>query len=309
MSYATGFFISWGVLASAVCAAAQDPRPGQLNARELFYNTATGHEAPAATPAPKPAVQHKAKPRAVAKAASASPPAPAAAPAGQATVPMPTGKASVIPVSAVVEPEPNSTPAPALGLKYTVVKLVDRQRVEVPPDTVFHANDRVQFSVEPNGPGYLYIVKQGTSGMWEPVFPSAKISGASNRVEGWRKYMMPPGYALIFDEQTGTEKIFIVLSRVEVPDLENLIYELKGGAHPVSTPEAAPNPLPKMLVAGLRIGDDTIGRLREAYARDLIIQKVDDDTPGDRKENAVYVVNPTGSSESRVTADIKLVHQ
>lgn len=309
MSYATGFFVSCAVLAGAFYAAAQQAPPAQLNARELFYNTATGHEAGAAAPAPKPAEQSKpkSKPKTVAK--TVPPPRPASPPAPSVPHSTPAGNANVIPVALTSEPEPNSTPAPALGLKYTIVKLVGKERVEVPRDTVFHAKDRVQFSVEPNGPGYLYIVKQGSSGMWEPVFPSAEISGASNRVEGWRKYMMPPGYALVFDEQTGTEKIFIVLSRVEVPDLENLIYELKGGAHPVSTPEAAPKPMPKTLVAGLRIGDDTIGRLRDAYSRDLIIQKVDDDTPGDRKENAVYVVNRTGSSESRVTADIELVHR
>ena len=305
MSYATGLFISLGVLAGAVCAAAQSAPPGQLNARELFYNAATGHEAPTAAPAPKPAEPPKAKPRrkVLAKTAPPPDPAPAAVPSTSASSP------NIIPVSAITEPAPNSPPARALGLKYTVVRIVDRQRVEVPRDTVFHAGDLVQFSVEPNGPGYLYIVKQGSSGTWEPVFPSPEIAGASNRVEGWRKYMMPPGHALVFDEQTGTEKIFIVLSRVEVPDLENLIYDLKGGTQPVSTPEAAPQPYPKTIVAGLRIGDDTIDHLRQASSRDLIIQPVDDDTPGDRKENAVYVVNPTGRSESRVTADIELVHR
>lgn len=312
MSYTSGFFLVWGALAGAVCAAAQSAPPAQLSGRELFYNTATGHEATPAAAEPKAAAQSKPKAsrKPVARNTPATKPVTEAGPPTPAARPTPAGGGQVIPVSAVNEPPVASTPAPALGLKYTILKLVDRQRVETPPDTVFHAGDRVQFSVEPNGPGYLYIVKQGSSGMWEPVFPSAEIADASNRVEGWRKYTMPPGYALVFDEHTGTERIFIVLSRVEVADLERLMYRLKDGARPVSTPDAAPSqPLPKTLVAGLRIGDDTIGRLRTAYARDLIIQKVDEDTPGDRKENAVYVVNPTGSSDSLVVADIKLVHR
>ena len=52
--------------------------------------------------------------------------------------------------------------------------------------------------------------------------------------------------------------------------------------------------------------------MRKTYARDLIIEKVDENTPADRsdrKEKAVYVVNPTGSSASRVVADVRLAHK
>jgi len=48
---------------------------------------------------------------------------------------------------------------------------------------------------------------------------------------------------------------------------------------------------------------------RDAWSRDLIIEKVDPNTNGDKKETAVYVVNPTGSADSRVVADLHLVHQ
>jgi hypothetical protein len=56
-----------------------------------------------------------------------------------------------------------------------------------------------------------------------------------------------------------------------------------------------------------------VGQLRET-TRDLIIEKVDDKTPGDKspekkKENAVYVVNPSGSPDSRVVAEVPLVNQ
>ena len=49
--------------------------------------------------------------------------------------------------------------------------------------------------------------------------------------------------------------------------------------------------------------------MRNAYGRDLIIEKVDPSTPGDKKETAVYVVNPTGSADSHLVADLHLVHQ
>jgi hypothetical protein len=139
---------------------------------------------------------------------------------------------------------PSSPAAPALGLKYTILKWVDDQRVEVSPKTVFHAGDRVQFCVEPN--------------------------------------------------------------------LERLMFSLKGAAQPASAPQDKPalEGKPKTLIAGLTIENSTIGHLREAYGRDLIIERVgDEDTPGPHKEKAVYVVNPTGSSDSRVVADIEMAHR
>jgi hypothetical protein len=58
------------------------------------------------------------------------------------------------------------------------------------------------------------------------------------------------------------------------------------------------------------VDDALVGRLRnQVYARDLVFEKVDDSTPGDKKEKAVYVVNPTGSPESRLVADVTLKHQ
>jgi hypothetical protein len=330
MSFGSCVYLSLGIFVGAACAAAQDAPAPHLNARELFYNTASAQPAaPNSAAQAKPVTQansntKRPRPAAPAKKAASTPPpvetaqntapappAPAVAPARPQSAPpaKASGGAAVIPVSFSSEPAPSTPAAPALGLKYIITKMVGNQQVEVAPDTVFHAGDRIRFAVEPNGPGYLYIIRQGSSGTWEPVFPSPEISDSNNRVDGWRSYMMPPKSRLVFDQQTGTEKIFIVLSRNEVPDLEQLMYSLRNGAKPVSTPQTQPKPAAKTLVAGLQIDNATVGRLRNTYARDLIIEKVDEDTPGDRKEKAVYVVNPTGSRESSVVADIELVHQ
>ena len=204
-----------------------------------------------------------------------------------------------------------------MGLKYTILKKLGDDMVEVPPDTVFHAGDRIQLSVQTNGPGYLYIISQGSSGTWKPMFPSPEVADGNNHVDGWNASTLPPRSRLVFDEQTGTEKIFIVFSRAPEDGLENMIYLLQGGGSKLKpaadkSPEKAP---PKHIqIAQVNIDDATVGQLRDAYTRDLIIEKVDEKTPGDKtsadkKENAVYVVNPSGSSDSRVVADLRLVHQ
>jgi len=310
----SGYLVPFSlILAAAPSMAQEGPR---FTARELFY--AAAHEPAAAKPA---AAAPSRKRRSAPPATVASTPKQAAAQQTQQAAVQPAEPAApaqlpegahIITAAARV---PAPTEGPALGLRYTILKLVNGQMVEVAPNTVFHAGDRIELDIQTNGPGYLYIVSQGSSGTWKPMFPSMDFAEGSNYVQGFRDYTMPPHSRFVFDEQTGQERLFVVLSRNPEPDLENLIYSLQSPKpKPVAAP-AAPKPAeaPKTLVADLRIDDATVGMLRSAYARDLIIEKVDEnnpaDTSGERKEKATYVVNPTGSTDSRVVADITLVHQ
>jgi hypothetical protein len=201
---------------------------------------------------------------------------------------------------------PPSTEKP-LGLRYSFLRNAggDEYR-EVDPDTVFHSGDRIRVAAQSNDEGYLYIVMKGASGTWKVLFPSAEVADGSNRVAAGRQTLIPPPPdRFAFDEQAGEERLFIVLSRQPEPSLEKLIYSL-GSASP-----AANEPPKQLLSASLAPVDDAlVGRLRnQVYARDLIFEKVDDATPGDKKEKAVYVVNPTGSPESRLVADVTLKHR
>jgi hypothetical protein len=221
----------------------------------------------------------------------------------------------VIKASMVTAPAP-ATGTP-LGLKYTILRKSGDDMVEVPPDTVFHAGDRIQLSVQTNGPGYLYVVLRGSSGTWTPMFPSPEVADGDNHVDGWNAKVLPPKSRMVFDEQTGAEHIFVVFSRTPEDGLENMIYSLQDGAK--AKPAAVKEPdKPKtkkyVMSASADIPDSAVGHLRDTYTRDLVIEKVDEKTPEDKssankKENAVYVVNASGSSDSRVVAEIKLVHQ
>jgi hypothetical protein len=267
----------------------------QLTARELFYAAAPAPAARTGTARPpaKRSTATPAKPVEIARADNR----PAA----------PRTTASVAPVTA---PMPASG-APPLGLRYTVLKLAaDNTGTEVPNDTVFHAGDRIRFSVEANAAGYLYIVNQGSSGNWKPMFPSAEIEDGNNHIEGWRPYTMPPKSRLAFDSTVGTENLFIVFSAQPEADLESMIYSLQRQkkAAAAAASEAPVQSSKELILAG-NISNTAVDRMRAVYARDLIIEKVDPNTPGDKKETAVYVVNPSGSADSRVVADLHLVHQ
>jgi Domain of unknown function (DUF4384) len=305
-----------GVLLIALVsiAGAQDQRP-KLTARELFYSAVQPVKpGPAQARAKAPAKQAPATEVASASKNSA-PPAPAIT------------QSAGLPDGGKVMPAVMSASASAglpLGLKYAILKAAGGQPTEVPVDTVFHAGDRIQLSVETNGPGYLYIISRGSSGTWKPLFPSPEVEDGNNRVAGFHAYVLPPKSRLIFDEQTGSEKVFVVFSREPEPNLEKLIYSLQG-VTPSSAPKpAAPKPAapngsepvqPKTLyaLADTRIDDRTVGMLRTTYSRDLVIEKVDENTvssgPAPKKETAVYVVNPNGSRDSRLVADLELVHR
>jgi len=306
-------------LGVAAAAAAQPSSPPALTARELFYKA----DAPApGKPAARPASNSTVKRQAPSQPAPSTPAMPVetispSAPVQNAHSQPVAGGAQLVRVSTVGDP-----PAPKLGLRYTIVRKSGDDMLEVAPDTVFHAGDRIQFHVQVNGPGYLYIVVQGSSGTWTPLFPSPQINHGDNRVDAWETYTMPPGYRMLFDQQSGIEKVFLMFSRAPEKDLEQLIYSLRGGVKPAS---AAPEPVqgqdapaaPRQLVASLSIDDATVGRLRNTYARDLVLEKVDDggnananaNAKAPPKEKSVYVVNPSGAADSRVVADIQLVHQ
>jgi len=282
---------------SLIVASAQEPSKPQLTARELFYAAVRTPPAAAVarTAGQNAAPSKEAPPRASASAPSRSEP----------INPKPPGEAPAIsPASLVPTPA-----APPLGLKYTILKRSGEDLIEVPSDTVFHAGDRIRISIETNQPGFLYIINRGSSGLWQPLFPSADVDDGNNHVDGFRDYLLPPKSRMVFDETTGTERLFLVFSREPEPNLDRMIYSLT--SNPASSPNQKQAPVTKtLLVAGNSgVDDSTVGLLRSVHSRDLKIEKVDEQTPGEKKETAVYVVNPSGSADSRVDADLLLVHR
>jgi Domain of unknown function (DUF4384) len=286
-------------------AGAQQVPKTQLTARELFY---------AAVESPKPATPVKPQAKAPRKPAAKPESARetrktenrAPAPPHHNTPAAP--EAGFVQLASERTTAPAPTAGPPLGLKCTILKLTDGEMTAVPADTVFHAGDKIQLEVQANSPGYLYIISKGSSGTWKPMFPSSEVEDGNNHVDGWHAYTLPPKSRMVFDQQTGTERIFIVFSREPETDLEKTIYSLQGGkAEPAAAPQETPKP--KQMIMTASVDEATVGRLRNTFSRDLVIERVDENTPGEKKETAVYVVNPTGSPDSRVVADLALVHQ
>ena len=256
-------------------AAGQDA-PAQFTARELSLHAGD----PSATKST--IMTTKAPPKSVATPPKRPATTQVAGNTGKPAVPPPstsshpTNVVTPPPTQMAVATSPDGTPiirastapapanGPALGMKITILKAAGSDSVEVPPDTVFHAGDKIRFSVQTNSPGYLYIVNQGSSGTWKPIFPSPEVADGDNHVDGWHAYTMPPKSRMVFDEQVGTEKLFIVFSREPEPEFENMIYSLPGAkgqsatpAQPASTQPSTPPKRAKEMVisASLNIQD------------------------------------------------------
>jgi len=192
---------------------------------------------------------------------------------------------------------------------------------EVPPSTVFRSGERVRLKVEVNDEGYLYLVAQGTSGKWEVLYPAPNMENGLNHVKPGRPYVVPDEKksAFTFKGKTGTEKLFLVLSREPEAKLDELIYDL--GDQKAKTPagqKPATSESKTMLAQNRVVDDPVIAKLRSTGTRDLVLESVEEPgssaAPDDRsaagtRDQGFYVVNTSGSVQARVVVDIKLVHR
>ena len=292
---------------------------GNLTARELFFVpsdvTSVTKPAPplvskAQTPAPK------AQPQVASKAKSAP-------------QEIRTGQEVKLITATYSGPRP-------LGLKYSILKQeAPRLFRPVNVDSVFRSGDSIRVRVESNEKGYLYVLTRGSSGAWTVLFPKKEIRGGDNLIEAGEKHDLPsPEHRWTFDEKKGEEKLFLVLSRKPVGDVDRLIYDLNDAGRPPKapeskTPEAAKSPAstpapalvpsesPRrtMLAQNVRpIDDQLVGRLRsQMLTRDLVFETVAAPAKtaadeNERLEAAAYWVEKSGKADARLVVDVKLKH-
>jgi hypothetical protein len=93
-----------------------------------------------------------------------------------------------------------------------------------PRDTVFRTGrDQFQFAFRSNIDGYLYVAQKSDQGDWDVVFPEPGVNGGSNRVQKNQDYIAPnPGEWFQLDPPSGTERVFVFLSRTPVPAFNEL---------------------------------------------------------------------------------------
>jgi len=198
-----------------------------------------------------------------------------------------------------------------LGLRYTLMQKDPGGRyLDVAPSTVFHSGDHVKISIMANHAGYLYIIQQGSSGNWSPIYPSQDATRGTNYVEAGKVYEIPNDGAFELNKQPGKEHVFIVLSLNPIDDLDGAIFGLQDHKTTPDTP--APATTDGMLEASNHITDQLVEQLA---SRDLVPVREQVNTSASdgaqQSEKAVYVVNSLSAEShgSRVVATLVLDHE
>ncbi|MCC6539538.1 MAG: DUF4384 domain-containing protein [Bryobacterales bacterium] len=294
------------LVTAGLCLSQSTAPPPAAGARAMFFG---GFDTPPSKAVSAPAKKTVAKAAAPARAPKTAPASPAVAVAPQ---PEPAAAAPRRPSVPVI----NAGRVP-LGLRYAILREDGVNGVEVAPTTRFKSGDRIRLKVQSNSDGYLYIVSQGTSGAWQVVFPTKNRRNGSNRMKAGEE----ESWNFRFSGKPGVEKLFAVLSRTPEADLDSLLYDLSGVPSPDGVKRAAATPAgpaPLLMAGNLTVSDPLVNRLRTSYTRDLVLEEVGDATasaaaaaaPEEKSgERAIYVVNRTNGPDSRVVADIKLIHE
>jgi hypothetical protein len=171
------------------------------------------------------------------------------------------------------------------GIRFRMIQAgANDAPMDVDPAKEFHTGDRIRFAFESNIDGYLYVAQQGTSGNWTVLFPNEEINGGRNAVKRHEEYEVPRGDWFRFDGPTGTERIFVFLSREPMKTLPG--FERPAKSFERGSPA---------LIAELR---------SSIQSRDLILQK----DSASSKTQATYIVNKAEVGKA-VTASFDLTHK
>lgn len=196
-----------------------------------------------------------------------------------------------------------------LGLRCSLLlRDADGQYVEVAPGTVFHSGDHIRLSLLANEPGYFYVIQQGSSGTWSPIFPAVNSSAGANKIAAGQPQLVPGGtQSFAFDQNPGDEKLFVILSRTPIDDIDRVVGSLRAN---LPSTMASPSSETPTLIAENKIPDLFVQQLA---SRDLTLvdeQKVDDSSSS-AGEKAIYVVSKARGPDanSRVVLNLDLRHQ
>jgi hypothetical protein len=317
MRKASGLILASALAATAV---AQDQAP-QLKARELFYNPivpAKKQESPAKQDVPVQPVVNTTKetPKAVVKPVKRhSVPKQPISTDQHVSGSTPAQHEQQPPVSykTAALSEPASLP---LAFRYTIQRKNSGGKFEdASVDSVFRSGDRVRVTIESNDNAYLYIVQQGSRKTWNVLFPAPDINDGVNAVKANSKITIPSEHAFSFDEQPGTENVYIVLSRKPESDFEKLIFALHDKSKQPGDGQAVPANTPRRESpantqwASSRSNNPLLVQLESMKSRDLVFEKVDDENDQGRKDKAFYAGTPDTSANARVVARIELKHE
>jgi hypothetical protein len=198
-----------------------------------------------------------------------------------------------------------------LGLRCSVMRRdAAGEYQEVAPDSVFHSGDHIRLSFLPNAPGYFYVIEQGSTGAWRPIFPPQNSDTNATKISAGQLQIVPgKKQSFQFDQNPGDEKLFVILSRTPIADLDRAIENLKN-PQPAATQQ--PTEAGPLLEAENKIPDAFVQQLGSRDLKLVDEETVDDSaSKANSQEKAIYVVNKVAgpASDSQVVLRLDLRHE
>jgi serine/threonine protein kinase len=145
---------------------------------------------------------------------------------GGVIVPIKPESNDVGPVRTAYELFTASTGPTMPGLLYRILQRTNGSDSVVsvdPRDTVFRTGrDEFRFAFRSNIDGYLYVAQKNERGDWDVVFPDPDVNGGSNRVHKNQDYLAPSPHWFQLAPPSGTERVFVFLSKAPVSAFTDL---------------------------------------------------------------------------------------
>jgi hypothetical protein len=113
------------------------------------------------------------------------------------------------------------------GMRILVLRSEGGNFVPVDPARVFRQGDEIRVAFESNFDGYVYVINVSPAGTKRVIFPGRQIADGSNVIRARQRIELPPT-SFIFDKETGTEILQVIMSREAVAVLDSAVRESRG---------------------------------------------------------------------------------
>lgn len=123
------------------------------------------------------------------------------------------------------------------GMRVLVLKSESGNFVPVDPGRVFTQGDEIRVAFESNFDGYVYIINVSPDGKKRVIFPGTHAANSSNVIRA-RQRVELPRTSFVFDKESGTEILQVIMSREPIAALDAAVKESKGELQSASSAAA-----------------------------------------------------------------------
>lgn len=123
------------------------------------------------------------------------------------------------------------------GMRVLILKSESGSFVPVDPSRVFKPGDEIRVAFESNFDGYVYVINVSPGGAKRVIFPGTQASNSSNVIRARQRVELPTT-SFIFDKETGTEILQVIMSREPIAVLDAAVRDSKGDLQSASSAAA-----------------------------------------------------------------------